>query len=148
VLALGGASWPKLGSDATWVPWLEEKGITVNRFRPANCGFDVAWSTVFAERFAGTPVKGVVATSAAGTTPGEFVVTRRGIEGSLVYAHAAALRDALERDGTAVWTLDLAPGRDVERLAREVEKAGRKASFSNRLRKAGLDAVKAALVRE
>ena len=148
VLALGGASWPRLGSDAAWVSWLEEKGITVNRFRPANCGFDVAWSTVFADRFAGAPVKGVVATSAAGTTPGEFVVTRRGIEGSLVYAHSAALRDALEVEGAVSWTLDLAPGRDAARLARDLEKAGRKASFANRLRKAGLDGVKAALVRE
>src|SRR5690606_32039613 len=144
VLALGGASWPKLGSDAAWVPWLEEKGVTVNRFRPANCGFDVAWSAVFAGRFAGAPVKGVV----VGTTRGEFVVTRTGIEGSLVYAHSAALRDVLEADGEAVWTLDLVPGKDAERLARDFEKAGRKASFANRLRKAGLDGVKAALVRE
>ena len=148
VLALGGASWPKLGSDAAWVPWLEEKGVTVSRFRPANCGFDVAWSAVFSERFAGAPVKGVAATSAAGVTQGEFVVTRTGIEGSLVYAHSAALRDALEAGGEAVWTLDLAPGRDAARLARDFEKAGRKASFANKLRKAGLDGVKAALVRE
>ncbi len=148
ILALGGASWPRLGSDAAWVSWLEKKGIKVRAFRPANCGFDVAWSGFVAERFSGAPVKSVAATSGAGTVQGEFVITRSGIEGSLVYAHSAALRDALEAEGGAVLTLDLLPGREAERIRRDLERAGRKASFANRLRKAGLDAVKAALVRE
>lgn len=148
ILALGGASWPRLGSDAAWVPWLEEKGIPVHAFRPANCGFDVDWSDLFSERFAGTPVKSVAASSASGTTQGEFVITRTGIEGSLVYAHSAALRDTLANEHEAVLTLDLLPGRAATRIARDLEKAGGKASFSNRLRKAGLDPVKAALVRE
>ncbi|MFC3074003.1 TIGR03862 family flavoprotein [Shinella pollutisoli] len=149
LLALGGASWPRLGSDAAWVGRLEEKGVAVAPFRPANCGFDVGWSAHFAERFAGVPVKAVTARSAAGMVPGEFVVTRTGVEGSLVYAHAAALRDALERDGTATLLLDLAPGRSEARLARDLARPAGKASFSNRLRKAaGLDAVKTALLRE
>lgn len=149
LLALGGASWPRLGSDAAWVDGLAERGVGIAPFRPANCGFDVDWSPVFAERFAGAPVKGVTAQSAAGTIPGEFVVSKTGIEGSLVYAHAAALRDALEASGAASLTLDLAPGRSLARLAADLARQGGKASFSSRLRKgAGLDGVKAALLRE
>ncbi len=149
LLALGGASWPKLGSDAVWVPWLRAQGVDVAPFRSANCGFDCAFSDVFVERFAGEPVKSVSATSAAGTTQGEFVISRNGIEGSLIYAHAGALRDTLERDGKAALTLDLAPGRTVARLARDLARQDTKASFSNRLRKgAGIEGVKAALLRE
>lgn len=149
LLAFGGASWPRLGSDGGWISTLAGKGIGIVPFRPANCGFDVEWSSHFAERFAGAPIKAVVATSRAGTVQGEFVVTRSGIEGSLVYAHSAALRDALENDGTAILTLDLAPGRSAERMAADFRRQAGKISFSNRLRKgAGLDAVKTALVRE
>ncbi|AOF90244.1 TIGR03862 family flavoprotein [Sinorhizobium sp. RAC02] len=149
LLALGGASWPRLGSDAAWVDGLAERGVDIAPFRPANCGFDVDWSAVFVERFAGAPVKGVTATSAAGTIPGEFVIAGTGVEGSLVYAHAAELRDALEEAGAARLMLDLAPGRSAERLAADLAKQGSKASFSTRLRKAaGLDGVKAALLRE
>lgn len=149
LLALGGASWPRLGSDAAWVPWLEARDIQINPFRPANCGFDVAWSDAFRERFAGAPVKSVTATSDTGTIQGEFVISRHGIEGSLVYAHAAALRDQLELTGEAAFVVDLAPGRTEARLARDLARQDRKASFANRLRKAtGLDGVKAALLRE
>ncbi|MHA6297045.1 TIGR03862 family flavoprotein [Devosia sp. CAU 1758] len=149
VLALGGASWPRLGSDAAWVPWLAARGVHVVPFRPANCGFEVEWSQVFAERFAGAPVKAVVASSEAGSLPGEFVVTRWGVEGSLIYAHSAALRDRLERDGRVMLELDLAPGRSVDRLTRDLGRQSPKASFSNRLRKgAGLDGVKLGLLRE
>ncbi|MGQ3210518.1 TIGR03862 family flavoprotein [Shinella sp.] len=149
LLALGGASWPRLGSDAAWVDGLAERGVDIAPFRPANCGFDVDWSAVFVERFAGAPVKGVIATSAAGTIPGEFVIAGTGVEGSLIYAHAAELRDVLEETGAARLMLDLAPGRSAERLAADLAKQGSKASFSTRLRKAaGLDGVKAALLRE
>ncbi len=145
VLALGGASWPRLGSDAAWVPWLEGRGVVVNAFKPANCGFDMAWSDILTERFAGQPVKAVVATSGAAATQGEFVITARGVEGSLIYNHSAALRDM----DKPVLMLDLAPARDVERLERDLKRQSGKASFSNRLRKgAGLDQVKVALVRE
>ncbi len=149
LLALGGASWPRLGSDAAWVPWLKEQVIAVHDLQPANCGFDVAWSNVFVERFAGAPLKSVSTTSDAGTYPGEFVISKHGIEGSLVYAHSAALRDRLRRDGNAALIVDLMPGRTMERLARDLARQDTKASFSNRLRKgAGLDGVKAALLRE
>ncbi|MFD1327240.1 TIGR03862 family flavoprotein [Mycoplana ramosa] len=149
LLALGGASWPRLGSDASWVGPLREKGVPVAPFRPANCGFDVDWSEAFLSRFAGEPIKSVTATSDAGVIPGEFVITRHGIEGSLVYAHAASLRDGLERDGEAVLLLDLMPGRAAERLARDLGRQSEKASLGNRLRKgASLQGVKTALLRE
>ncbi|MBY5768260.1 TIGR03862 family flavoprotein [Rhizobium leguminosarum] len=149
LLALGGASWPRLGSDAAWVPWLAGRGVEIDTFQPANCGFVVGWSGNFSERFAGEPVKSVTATSEAGTFPGEFVITGSGIEGSLVYTHTAALRDRLLNHGSAVLTLDLAPGRTIERLSRDLARQDAKSSFSNRLRKgAGLDGVKAALLRE
>lgn len=148
LFALGGASWPRLGSDAAWVAPFRAAGIDIADFRPANMGFDVAWDDSFRDRFAGEPVKSVTATSDLGTSAGEFVISRHGIEGSLVYAHSAALRDRLERDGAAVMVIDLAPGRDITRLARDLARQDAKASFSNRLRKgAGLDGVKAALLR-
>ncbi|TPP06664.1 TIGR03862 family flavoprotein [Rhizobium glycinendophyticum] len=149
LLALGGASWPKLGSDAAWEPLLEAEGIVITPLRPANCGFDCDFSEGFDTRFPGQPIKSVKATSAAGTTQGEFVISRGGIEGSLIYAHSAALRDALDRDGQAALILDLAPGRTIERLAADLARPDRKASFSTRLKKAAnLDGVKIALLRE
>ncbi len=148
LFALGGASWPRLGSDAAWVAPFRAAGIDIADFRPANMGFDVAWDDTFRDRFAGEPVKSVTATSDLGTNAGEFVISRHGIEGSLVYAHSAALRDRLERDGAVAMVIDLAPGRDVARLTRDLTRQDTKASFSNRLRKgAGLDGVKAALLR-
>lgn len=149
VLALGGASWPKLGSDAAWVPFLEERGVEIAPFRPANCGFDVDWSDHFIERFAGAPVKGVVAGSGAGSVHGEFVTTKTGVEGSLVYAHAAALRDVIERKGRATLTLDLSPARELPNLTALLARQNPKLSFSNKLRKGpGLTGAKAALLRE
>lgn len=149
LLAFGGASWPRLGSDASWVSGLRSQGVEVAPFRPANCGFERAWSATFLERFAGEPVKAVAATTTAGRLRGEFVITRHGVEGSLIYAHSASLRDAMECDGQAVLTLDLAPDRDLGRLTRDLARQEIKTSFSNRLRKAvGLQGVKAALLRE
>jgi uncharacterized flavoprotein (TIGR03862 family) len=149
LLALGGASWPKLGSDAAWTGILEAEGVALAPLLPANCGFDCDWSLHFRERFAGAPVKSVMAHSDTGSSQGEFVISQHGIEGSLVYAHAAALRDRLTETGSAVLTLDLAPGRDLARMIRDLGRQDGKASFSTRLRKAtGLDAVKVALLRE
>jgi uncharacterized flavoprotein (TIGR03862 family) len=149
LLALGGASWPRLGSDGHWTSLLAGKGVEIAALRPANCGFDVAWSETFRERFAGAPLKSVSATSDAGTFPGEFVVSRHGIEGSLVYAHAANLRDQLQNSGEASLLVDLAPGRAANRLAKDLARQDGKASFANRLRKAtGLEGVKTALLRE
>lgn len=149
LLALGGASWPKLGSDASWVPVLEGQGVEITPLRPANCGFDCDFSESFDTRFSGQPIKSVKATSAAGTTQGEFVISKGGIEGSLIYAHSAALRDALERDGHAALMLDLTPGRTEEKLVADLARQDRKASFSTRLKKAAnLDGAKIALLRE
>ncbi|KQV27329.1 TIGR03862 family flavoprotein [Rhizobium sp. Root1204] len=149
LLALGGASWPRLGADGSWFPLLRDKGVGITDLQPANCGFDVNWSDVFKDRFAGAPLKSVTTTSDAGTFPGEFVISRHGIEGSLVYAHSAALRERLIRQSNATLLVDLAPGRSVERLERDLARQDGKISLSNRLRKgAGLEGVKAALVRE
>lgn len=149
LLALGGASWPRLGSDAAWVPALAARGVEIAPFRPANCGFDVDWSDIFRQRFAGEAVKSTVTISPAGAFQGEFVITKHGIEGSVIYAHSAALRDRLEQAGGASLAVDLAPGRTVERLSRDLAKLGRKESFANRMRKAaGLSAVKVGLLRD
>ncbi|MFC7064875.1 TIGR03862 family flavoprotein [Brucella rhizosphaerae] len=149
LFAFGGGSWPKLGSNGAWCGLFKEQGIAIAPLRPANCGFDVNWSDIFAERFAGEPVKSVTITSGAGVTQGEFVITRGGVEGSLVYAHSSALRDELEQNGQASLVLDLAPGRTVERLAHDLERQDKKLSISNLLRKgAGFTGVKTALVLE
>ena len=149
LLALGGASWPRMGSDGAWTTILGAAGVEVAPLKPANCGFDVSWSDSFRNRFAGAPLKSVTATSGAGTIPGEFVISRDGIEGSLVYAHSAALRDALEMEGQAELVLDLAPGRNETRIAGDLSRLPAKVSFSNRLRKAaGIEGVKGALLRE
>lgn len=149
VLALGGASWRKLGSDGAWVPLLSAAGIPVAPLQAANCGFDVDWSAHFRERFAGAPVKSVVAACGTLRQPGEFNVTAGGIEGGLVYALSAALRDALTAGKPAVLTLDLAPGRSLERLAQELARPRGRDSLANHLRRrAGIDGVKAGLLRE
>jgi uncharacterized flavoprotein (TIGR03862 family) len=149
VLALGGGSWAKLGSDGAWVPLLAGRGIQVAPLKPANCGFDVAWSSHFAERYAGEPIKAVVASVGAHRQQGEFNITATGIEGGLVYAMSAPLRDALERDGQAALTLDLAPGRSLARLVEELSRPRGRDSLANHLRRrAGIEGAKAALLRE
>lgn len=149
VLALGGASWPRLGSDGGWVRLLEARGIEVAPLRAANCGFDVAWSAQMKERFAGAPVKSVTLARGGESVKGDFVVTATGVEGSAIYALSASLRDAIHHDGAALLRLDLAPDRGEERLARELASPRGKASLANHLRKkAGIDGVKAALLRE
>jgi uncharacterized flavoprotein (TIGR03862 family) len=115
VLALGGGSWARLGSDGAWVPVLEGVGVAVAPLRPANCGFDVAWSPFFRDKFAGQPVKSVAASFGGVTRRGEFVVTGHGVEGSLIYAFSAALRDAIEAQGHADLELDLLPERRLSR---------------------------------
>lgn len=149
LLALGGGSWAKLGSDGAWVPLLRAAGIAVAPLKPANCGFDVAWSSFFSTRFAGHPVKPVVACCAGQSRQGEFNITASGIEGGLVYALSAPLRDVLARDGQATLTLDLAPGRRVERLAADLARPRGRDTLANHLRRrAGIEGVKAALLRE
>lgn len=149
VIALGGGSWAKLGSDGAWVPLLREHGVDIATLKPANCGFDVAWSSYFSERHAGDPVKPVVARVGQQARQGEFNITAQGIEGGLIYALSASLRDALERDGRAALHLDLAPGRSLERLEGDLAKPRGRDSLANHLRRrAGIEGVKAALLRE
>ncbi len=136
VLALGGASWPRLGSDGAWRPWLEARGVTVSPFKPSNVGFDVAWSTVFAERFAGQPLKPVALSHGEEAVRGEAMVTRYGLEGGAVYALSAGLRDAINRDGAATLTVDLRPDVSIEALAGRLATSRGKDSVSNWLRKA------------
>ncbi len=149
ILALGGASWPRLGSDGGWVDLLAAVGVNVTPFQPANCGFDVPWSSHLKERFAGAPVKSVTLSCAGQSVKGDFVVTRTGVEGSAVYALSAPLRDAIERDGKASLMLDLTPDIDLDRLATALSAPRGKNSLANHLRKkAGIDGVKAALLHE
>jgi uncharacterized flavoprotein (TIGR03862 family) len=154
VLAMGGGSWPKLGSDGAWVQLLAQRGVEVAALRPANCGFDIGWSEHFRTRFAGHPVKSVVAsfTDAAGVVhrrQGEFVVTATGVEGSLIYALSAPLRDGIAASGDAVLHLDLAPGRELPRLIDELSRPRGSRSLSSHLQsRTGLKGVKAGLLRE
>ena len=149
VLALGGASWAKLGSDAAWVPGLEEAGVAVAPFRPSNVGFDVAWSPLLRERFAGRPVKGVALTHAGRTVRGEAMIAAYGIEGGAIYALSADLRDAIEREGKAELTLDLRPDISRPALTQKLLKPRGKDSLSNWLRKtAHLDPIAIALLHE
>ena len=154
LLALGGASWARLGSDGAWLPWLRGRGVVVAALQPANCGFDVGWSRYFSQRFAGTPIKPVRLHFNDGQGPafdrqGEFVITAGGIEGSLVYAASARLRDAIARDGSATLQLDLLPGRSLAQLRSALAKGRGARSLPNHLKEhAGLDGAKAALLRE
>ena len=154
VLALGGGSWPQLGSDGAWVAPLQAQGVDVAPLQPANCGFDVQWSTLFAQRHAGTPLKAVVAHwldrhGQPRQLQGECVASAYGIEGSLVYALSADLRDTLLRDGQATLWLDLVPGRDEARLLQDLSRPRKGRSFGEHLRRqAGLDTVKTALLFE
>lgn len=149
LLAMGGASWPRLGSDGAWVSMLQEAGIKVMPLQPANCGFDADFSEFFLSRFAGEPVKSVTITSTAGKTQGEFVISRNGVEGSLIYGHSQALRDALQTGNPAIMVVDLAPGRSEEQISAALERQPGTQSLSNRLRKAaGLSPVKIGLLRE
>ncbi len=149
VLALGGASWPRLGSDGAWLPWLRELGAEVAPLRAANCGFEMAWSEHLRQHFAGAPVKSVALHFEGFARQGEFVLSDYGIEGSLVYAAGALLRDAIERDGRATLRLDLLPAFDAERVAREVAHPRGSRSLGSHLKsRLGLAGVKMALLHE
>ncbi len=154
VLALGGASWPQLGSDGAWVPTLFERGIDISPLRPSNCGFDISWTAHLADKHAGAPLKPVVAhwqdpDGAMHALQGECVITATGIEGSVIYAISADLRECILRDGGTTLWLDLAPGRDAERLRHDLEKSRGKRSLGEHVRRqTGLDAVKVALLHE
>ena len=163
ILALGGASWPRLGSDGAWVPLLEARGARVLPLRPANCGFDVAhpaeggrqvlgWSDWFCSRFAGTPLKNVALsiddTGFRGQR-GEFVVTATGVEGSLVYAATAAARERIDACGGAIARIDLLPGRSLDAVQAEVARPRGSRSLATHLKsRLGIEGVKSALLHE
>lgn len=154
VLAMGGGSWPELGSDGAWVAPLAAAGVDIAPLQPANCGFDVGWSEHFAQRFAGAPVKPVrLALDDGSGEPrwrqGECVATATGLEGSLVYALSADLRRRIERDGSATLLMDLAPGRDAARIQRDLARPRNGRSLGEHLRRStGIEGVKAGLLRE
>jgi len=136
VLALGGASWPRLGSDGGWADMLAAKGVTMSSLRPANCGFTVAWSDIFRDRFEGQPLKGVAFSFGRRALRGEAVVTRTGIEGGAVYALSADLREALIEKGRAILQIALRPDLETSDLIARLSAPRGKQSFSNWLRKA------------
>ena len=156
VLALGGGSWSRLGSDGAWVPWLQARGVAVAPLQPANCGFDVAqgWSAYFSERFAGKPFKSVAIafTDARGrrfARKGEFVATATGVEGSLVYAVSALLRDEIAQQASATLLLDLLPDRSAEQVRAAVAHPRGARSLASHLKsRLGLEGIKSALLHE
>jgi uncharacterized flavoprotein (TIGR03862 family) len=154
VLACGGASWPQLGSDGGWVDPLEKAGVDIALLQPANAGFELAWSEHLSSRFAGAPIKTVVAhwtdrQGVAHARQGEFVISEYGVEGSLIYAIGAELRDQIAERGEAVLKLDLVPGYTTAALAERLAAPRGKHSIGDWLRRrAGLDAAKCALVFE
>jgi uncharacterized flavoprotein (TIGR03862 family) len=148
VLALGGASWPRLGSDAGWVGLLEGRGVEVQPFAPSNVGVDIGWSDVFCDRFAGQPVKAAAFTVGDRTVRGEAVVSRYGLEGGAIYALSAELREALASGAGATLTADLASDLTAEVLAARLAKGRLGDPATNALRKAGLSPVAIGLMRE
>ncbi len=154
VFALGGGSWARLGSDGAWVPLFEARGVPVVPLKPANCGFEVAWSAHLRERYSGQPVKAVVAsvTDANGVIHqrnGEFVVSDYGVEGSLIYALSAPLRDTIAAQGHATLHLDLLPDHDAARVLAEVSHPRGSRSLTTHLQsRLGLKGIKAVLLRE
>jgi len=151
LLALGGGSWARLGSDGAWVPLLQARGVSVAPLRPANCGFEVhVWSDHLQQKFAGAPLK-TVSLALPGEAPrkGEFVLTATGIEGSLVYALSAEIRERINRQGDATVLLDLLPDRSQTQIASALAKPRGSQSMAKHLhRQLKLDGVKAALLRE
>lgn len=151
ILALGGASWPHLGSDGRWADQFQSQDLAP--FQPANCGFNQAWSPVFRERFAGQPLKNVVlslvdAQQQTWTKQGECLVTDTGLEGSLIYAQSRMIRDTLLAQGQVKAYLDLLPAMSAEQLSARLAKTSNKLSLSNRCKRAGIDALRLGLLRE
>ena len=149
VLALGGASWPRLGSDGTWADVLSAKGVVISPLRPANCGFTVAWSDIFRDRFEGQPLKGVEFKFGSQIIRGEAIITRTGIEGGAIYTLSAELRETILKSGDATLHVALQPDLRPNELAARLSVSRGKQSFSNFLRKtASLSPVTIGLLQE
>lgn len=137
ILALGGASWPSLGSDGSWMPLLSARGVGFTPFMPTNCGFHVAWSEIFRERFSGSPLKGIALESGGWRVAGEAMIDRKGIEGGAIYALSSVIRDAAAREGSASLHIDLRPNMTVRDIADRLSRTARgRKSFSTYLQKA------------
>jgi uncharacterized flavoprotein (TIGR03862 family) len=153
ILALGGASWPRLGSDGAWTEWLKAREIPVSPLEASNVGFMRHWSEIFIRRFAGIPVKTIEARLASNLSAlpirGELMITERGLEGGLLYALSGELRAAIQTEHFAELRIDLAPDRPLERLKRDLlEKRGKDSLTTHLKKKAGLSDVKIGLLRE
>jgi uncharacterized flavoprotein (TIGR03862 family) len=136
VLALGGASWPRLGSDGAWAETLAAKGVTISQLRPANCGFNAAWSDIFRDRFEGHPLKGVALSFGSHTVRGEAMITRTGLEGGAIYALSTDLREAIASSGQAILRIALRPDLEMQDLIARLSMPRGRQSLSNFLRKA------------
>lgn len=147
LLALGGASWPRLGSRGEWVDVLRNQGVEVAPLQPSNMGFTMAWSEFFRTRFAGQPLKNIAVTHAGITRQGEAMITDHGIEGGVIYALSAPIRDAITRDGSTSITIDLRPGMAMDALRQKLSARGGK-SLSSFLKSAGFSPIAIALLHE
>jgi uncharacterized flavoprotein (TIGR03862 family) len=136
VLALGGASWPRLGSDGGWVETLAARGVTISPLRSANCGFTVAWSDIFRNRFEGHPLKGIALSFGPYSLRGEAMITRTGLEGGAIYALSAELREAIASSGPATLHIALRPDLEMQDLVAQLSRPRGRQSLSNFLRKA------------
>ena len=153
ILAMGGGSWKRLGSDGAWVAPLRDLGVQVRELAPSNCGFEVDWSEHFRQRYAGTPLLTVAVAMAAGTDAsarqGQFVITGHGVEGSLIYALSAALREQIEQQGSATIWIDLAPDFSADKVAAQVAHPRGARSLSSHLQsRLGIKGVKSGLLHE
>ncbi|MDA7765823.1 TIGR03862 family flavoprotein [bacterium] len=148
ILALGGASWAKLGSDGAWSGIVEQAGVATAPFKPANCSFEVDWREHVGAKFAGTPMKSMALSFGDRTVRGEAMVSETGIEGGAVYALSPDLRDAIDATGSARLIIDLKPDNDLAELAARLEGGRQKDTVTSRLRKVGLPPVSIAVLRE
>jgi uncharacterized flavoprotein (TIGR03862 family) len=149
VLALGGASWPRVGSDGGWVEVVRRAGVDVNELRPANCGIRFDWTDHFAQRFAGVPLKNIAIVVGEASVRGDAMITRDGIEGGPVYTQSASIRDTIDRRGRCSVTIDLHPDLTVERLTERLERRRQKDSLAAMLRHTiALTPVEVSLLRE
>jgi len=135
ILALGGASWPKLGSDGSWTTILEKEKIEISPLRPANCGFQVAWTEIFKQKFAGTPVKSITVTCNGKTVKGDVMISKYGLEGGAIYALSKDIRNAIEKNGSSTITIDLKPDMSIEQIGENLSKPQGRDTKTNFLRK-------------
>jgi len=149
VLALGGGSWSRLGSDGSWVDWLKQAGVKIEPLRPSNCGFVVDWSEHFREKYDGFPIKSVILSFGEFRQQGEFIVTKEGVEGGVIYVASSMMRDEIYANGRAIMYLDLKPDRTLEWLVDKLSRPRGKRSLATYLEKSlGIHGVKAGLLRE